>query len=319
MKNINPDPLGVPVYLKTDNEPLPKDKLYYLLTRDGLFLGRNHPFFSSCIPAKTGPGELAEQKSTVTLNYPPIPRDLFQRAVGFFHLVFKAHHWESALILAWNRNTQAMELVCPEQKASGAHVDYTIPTLPHHLSLIGDIHSHCDFSPRCSYTDEEDEMKRPGLHLVVGYIDKEPPTLYAATVVDSHRFELNNPWDLVEDYIQRDTANVPPEWIELVKEKKWEYSSGHYSDYSSYAGGGWFRRKPPPEDRAIIKQVLENFLQHPICPDESEVSRVLFHETKKTSYLYCDKKAAKFIRNWAVNKARYEQTKKPGPAATLAA
>ena len=63
MQNINPDPLGTPVYLKTGaNDAWPRDKFFYILSREGLRLCRNHLWFESCAAATKGPGELAEQK-----------------------------------------------------------------------------------------------------------------------------------------------------------------------------------------------------------------------------------------------------------------
>jgi PRTRC genetic system protein A len=193
--------LSTPFYTKTDkNMPWPKDKMFYLMTRDGLFICRNHEWFSSCAPAKKGPSELEDQKPFIDLKYPMVPRALIERALGFFHLVFKDRKAESALILVWNRQTGKMELVCPKQKVSWGSVKYDIPDLPPHLALIGDIHSHCDFAPKASYTDEGDEINRPGLHIVAGYIDKEPPEFYCAVMADGQRFEVDDIKDVVEDY-----------------------------------------------------------------------------------------------------------------------
>lgn len=192
---------SIPVYVKeSDDMPWPTDSMFYLLSANGLFLCRNHKWFQSCAEIQKGPSELASQTAFAKLSYPAIPRLLVETAVGFFHKVFKAHHWESALILVWNRNTQAMELVCPDQKVGMASVKYDIPILPTHLTVIGDLHSHCDFTPHASMTDEEDEMKRPGLHIVAGHIDKEPPEFYAVAVVDGKRFEVKRPKELFEDY-----------------------------------------------------------------------------------------------------------------------
>lgn len=311
--------LNTPVYLKTGKEmELPKDKLFYLLTRDGLFLCRNHDWFQSCVPAKTGPSDLEEQKSFVNLSYPLIPRALMERAVGFFHLVHEAHGWESALLLVWDRQTKQMDLVCPDQKASAATVKYTIPNLPHHLTLMGDIHCHGRWGATASGIDEDDEFKRPGIHLVVGNVDKEPPELFAAAVVDGHRFELKTPMSLIEDYLQRDTKSVPREWIGKVKEKVWTYTdyggtyygggyqSGGYYDgsHSSYGLFSW----PSKEDKRIIHQISAQVLGSEVIPNEKEISRDLFIRTKKASSRYCDQKAAKIVKKWHQIHPGHEET-----------
>ena len=44
-----------------EHDPASPARLYYLVARGGLYIGRNHEFFRSCVPAPAGPGELAEQ------------------------------------------------------------------------------------------------------------------------------------------------------------------------------------------------------------------------------------------------------------------
>ena len=146
MQLINSD-LSTPVYLKTsDTDPWPSDKMFYLLTSNGLFLCRNHPWFRSCSPAPEGkgPSDLCEQKAEITLAYPVLPRALVEKAVGFFRSVYDDKHWESALILAFNRHTQEIELICPDQTASFGSVNYEIPTLPPHMAIVG-----CLINPGC--------------------------------------------------------------------------------------------------------------------------------------------------------------------------
>src|SRR5207249_5482854 len=52
-------------------------------------------------------------------------------------------------------------------------VEYDAPTdLPSNLAIIGDIHCHVDGGAYASYTDKDDEVHRPGLHVVVGQIGR---------------------------------------------------------------------------------------------------------------------------------------------------
>ena len=59
-----------PVYLKVSEDmPWPKkEKVFYLLSRDGLFLCRNHEFFSSSVPAPKAPSELAGHERQLKLS-----------------------------------------------------------------------------------------------------------------------------------------------------------------------------------------------------------------------------------------------------------
>ena len=306
MQNINPDPTGTPVYLKTgDMKDWPMHKVFYLLTRDGLFLCRNHEWFQSCVLAKRGPGELAEHKESLRHFYPSIPRVLLEKAVGFFHRVHEQNQCESALILAWNRLTNQMELYCPEQEVSWGSVHYQVPNLPHHLALIGDLHSHGSMSPEPSLTDKEDEMGRAGLHIVVGGIQNEPPQFYCAIVADGQRFTAKIE-DLNQYYQVRNSGSVPQEWLDKVKQKKWVGGIGPNANW--YGGQPYIRDKGIDKiDRDITKRILSGFAKGSDCPSAEGVRAQLFSSTKLMTYLECEKKAAEFVKNWPKMKGHHEK------------
>lgn len=313
MQNINPDPLSTPVYLKTNDE-WPPDKMFYLMSRNGLFLCRNHEWFRSCAPAAKGPGSLEEQQSFCKLSYPKIPRLLLEQAVGFFHHIYQKEEWESALILVWNRQTNQMELVCPEQKASWATVKYDIPTLPPHLALIGDLHSHGSMSPNPSMKDEGDELKRPGLHIVVGNINDEPPEFYCAAVADGTRFKVEDPYDVSEGYNQR-IKEFPQEWLEKISEHKYKHVSS-CSDYGDHWGGSGGltglnysedMKAIKKNDRDILGRVKARFLKLIGRPKYEEVRQAMFTETKHVTYLECERQASKFLKNWDKIKEKNEK------------
>lgn len=287
---------NTPVYVKTGDFVWPdQERMFYLLARDGLFLCRNHIWFKSCAPAKTGPSELAEQKSFCQVDYPKIPRALIEKAVGFFYKIHQDKDGaESALILVWNLIAKQVEFICPEQKVSWGSVKYDIPNLPPHLILLGDLHSHGTMDPNPSMMDEGDELHRPGLHFIVGDINHEPPNICCMAVVDGSRFRINNPFEMFEGYNQRD-SDVPPEWVEKVK--KHEYTT-------TYAWDG----KPDENDKEIIKHLLDGFLDYNECPRVEQVTSDLFRGTKRANHQYCEKRAEDFINGWKKAKAHHEKT-----------
>ncbi len=217
-----------PVLLKShEAEAWPEDEtLFYLVARDGLYICRNHEFFSSCVPARGGPSELEEQPTFMKVAFPPIPQALFERIVGFFARIADLHSSEAAVVLVWDREERRVRIVVPEQVATVSRgwqghqfaigVDYTPPSgLPSHWVPFGDVHCHVHHSAYASHTDKEDETHAAGLHIVVGRIDHEPPDLHAEAVVDGVRFSLDAD-RLLEGYEQRD-LDVPQKWIERVK------------------------------------------------------------------------------------------------------
>jgi PRTRC genetic system protein A len=234
--------LFTPLYLKLDSSmPWPEEELaFYLLTSDGLFLCRNHPLFQSCVRTHGFPSELAPQRPFLRLKYPRIPGLVLERVVGFFELVARRHHSEAAVLLVWNRETGAMEIVVPKQTgivSSGTYgsvypieLEYEVPALPPHLLLIGDIHSHVDYAAYASGTDQLDEKHRPGLHLVVGRLSQEPPEFHCEVIADGTRFKVRDLGMVVEGYQERREDQVPPEWLDKLTVQPLGYSKlKHYS------------------------------------------------------------------------------------------
>lgn len=303
--------------------PWPEDKFFYLLSSDGLFRCRNHEFFQSCVPMKDGPKELASQKKFCRVSYPKIPQALVEKAVGFFHLVADKQNSEAAVLWVWNRQTKQVEMIVPDQTGingspskSQPHgwpmdVKYEIPILPHHLSLIGDMHCHVDGSAYASFTDENDETHRPGIHIVVGHIEEEPPMFYCDVVADGERFSVTDMKSVWEGYSKRRLNEVPLEWLDKVKlkEKKWSYGGSHIGTssyggtdygYSGYSGGLGYssQREPDEADEAVIKRLLSNYSKSSTCPNMEDVRQNLYMSTKVTPFRVCQEKAEKFVAAW---------------------
>jgi hypothetical protein len=222
------DNLFTPIYLKTSpHMPWPEDeKAFYLLSRDGLFFCRNHPFYKSCVEARGWPRELAPQDEVLELRYPKIGRRLLEVMVGFFDKVADLHGAEAALLLAWNPSECQIEVIAPEQVATVGEtsrgliypigVKYEIPeSLAADWTIIGDIHSHVYEDAYASWTDKEDETHRAGLHIVVGRLQNEPPELHIEAVVDGTRFKIE-PARVFGGYRQR-SNEFPKEWLDQVK------------------------------------------------------------------------------------------------------
>ena len=77
----------LPIYLKDRDFTPPADTIYYLLTRDGLFLVKRTPFFEAAVPAPGIPW-LEPQEPGVRLCAPPLPAALLLQALTFFRAVY---------------------------------------------------------------------------------------------------------------------------------------------------------------------------------------------------------------------------------------
>ena len=222
------DRLLTPILHKTDrNVPWPEGtSTAMLLARNGLWMCRRHAFFTSSVPARHWPAELHAHEASFELHHPKIPTGMFERIVGFFGFFADRHTAEAAVLLTWSKRDQSIDLVVPDQLATVGRtrggecypigVHYQVPNdVGAHRTVIGDVHSHVFDAAYCSSRDQEDEVYRPGLHLVVGRLDRELPELHAEYVVDGMRFPVD-PRHVVEGFERRDEV-VPTHWIERVQ------------------------------------------------------------------------------------------------------
>ena len=223
--------LMTPVYLKTqEDQHWPQDEVFYLLSGDGLFLCRNHPFFVSSVPAPQAPSELTEHAPFLKLRYPKIPQVLMEQAVGFFYEVYLRHRSEAGLLLVWDEERKQVKLVCPEQEALVSKslfrtfalaLKYEIPELDGGL-LLGDLHSHACEPAYASQLDQADERGRgAGIHIVVGRLDRVSagrlPEVHIDAITDRVRF--NVPAHMLIEGYRTPRMDFPPEWMEKVKVK----------------------------------------------------------------------------------------------------
>jgi hypothetical protein len=175
----------LPIYLKDQDFSPPDDPIYYLLTRDGLFLVKRTPFFEAAVPAGGIPW-LESMAPGVKLTAPPLPAELLLRALAFFRAVYARHRAEAVALLAWREAGRAYELVIPHQTVGGGHCDYEVRDFPAGLTRLGTIHSHAAIGAFHSERDDADERFEDGFHLTVGNLDGDL-TLSCSVVVQGYR------------------------------------------------------------------------------------------------------------------------------------
>lgn len=231
--------LLTPVFIKTrEDMPWPEDHgVFHLVTADGLFLCRNHEFFTSSVSTEQWPQELAGHARFLRLRYPRLAQRDFERIVGFFSVIGDSFGAEAAVLLAWNPDRKRLELIVPPQRSlvsSGwggksypISVEYDVPPLPAGWRWLGDVHSHVDEAAYTSSMDERDERHRPGLHIIVGRITQEPPEFSVSAVVDGTRFRIRSIETVVEGYHRRRVAEVPTDWIDQIEVRRWSTSGAH--------------------------------------------------------------------------------------------
>ncbi len=184
-----------PVYLKEEGFEEPDGSIYYLVTRDGLFLVKRNLLFH----AKTkvlGLSWLMPEREAARLQLPPISAAILAEIVGFFQEVFRVHRAEAVVLLYFNQTEGRYELKIPKQQVAGGHCRYEIGPTPTGWLRVGTIHSHASADAFHSELDDEDERHDDGLHMTVGNLDGEA-SVVCSLVVDGRRFTLK-PTDVFE-------------------------------------------------------------------------------------------------------------------------
>jgi hypothetical protein len=207
----------LPIYLKDREFTAPEEPIYYLLTRDGLFLVKRTRFFEAEVPAPGIPW-LEPQEAGVKLSAPPLPTELLLQAVAFFRAVYERYRSEAVALLAWREGANAYELAIPHQTVGGGHCDYEVQDFPAGLTRLGTIHSHAGLEAFHSERDDVDERHEDGFHLTVGNIDGDL-TLSCSVVVQGYR-GLIPPACLFSPYpIPWAAAPSAAEFAEIVAQK----------------------------------------------------------------------------------------------------
>lgn len=177
-----------PVYLKEPGFETPRDPIYYLVTRDGLFQVKETAAFRSVLRVG-GLRWLEGQREEVALKLPRVPGELLARAIALFREVFRRHRSEAIVLLHYDPAAARYALAVPEQHVAGGHLAYAIGPTPAGLIRVGTIHSHADADAFHSELDDWDEQHDDGLHVTVGNLDG-PMTLSCSLMVDGRRFPL---------------------------------------------------------------------------------------------------------------------------------
>ncbi len=253
--------LVTPVYIKASADmKMPEaDSCYYLVTGSGLYIGRNTRLLRSLVPTTRWPRELVEQQPDLEVKHPKVSGALLGRITGFLWTIADRCGGEAVVLLALDEQTGAIQPIVPPQTATVGWswrgeaypigLYYDIPPLAEQgLTLIGDIHSHGFESAYASAIDVKDEQHWPGLHVVAGRLNQDPPQWHVEYVVDGIRFDM--PPDSVLDIEGYTGRTLPADdtWVSRVHVEHglWRPGDDNGTCHTGAAGGTWTPREGRP-------------------------------------------------------------------------
>jgi hypothetical protein len=218
--------MNMPIIMKQDRIQLPRlatDAARVVVARNGVFVERRGPMFSTSIRMRPTDLQLDDHSQYCTLSCGRLPAPLHRVMLSFFLHAHRIHGGEAALVLLFHPGNRQYLWHCPEQtvdmhqRHDGWYVDDVIEfnnplDLPEGYLHLGDAHLH-PHSPHPSAMDKRDDQD--GLHIIVGNITRAPE-YHIDFVMDGVRFPLTAE-QFFADPATRPGSRAPRLWLEQIR------------------------------------------------------------------------------------------------------
>jgi len=186
------------IHINDGTNELPKDDIFYIVAKDGIYLKKTLGVMDSIAPVKNI-STLQEISTVARMNIKKIPGGQFAKVIAFFKEVYNKYKSEAVVLLFYNEKTKVYKIVVPQQKVSATSIEYDRGMILKGYNMIGTIHSHAAMSAFHSGTDHDDEISFDGLHITIGNINADF-SISASIISNKNRFMVEP-----EEYINRIT------------------------------------------------------------------------------------------------------------------
>jgi len=203
-----------PIIVNDGQTQLPKDDIYYIICKEGVYLKKRLGIMESIAPVKNI-SILKSIKTMAKMHIKKIPAIKAQKVINFFKAVYKEYHSEAIVLLFYNQKTNQHKIICPNQKVSGGIADYNKSIIINGWDMIGTIHSHAAMSAFHSGIDDKDEESFDGLHITFGNINDDDISVSASIVANGFRVIVD----------PRDYINKMELTVNIDKEEKVPYAT----------------------------------------------------------------------------------------------
>jgi len=192
-----------------DELPEPTQGEYFIAAGNGLFVHRKFHFGRVIVPAPKAVGNPDINPMLWYTFDPPIPHQVIGQAFSFFKAIYEKRKSEAMVDITWHKD-HGYRLFVPPQQATGGGVKAT--RNPEHYvgQIVGTIHSHCDFGAGHSSTDTHDADGHDGVHITIGDVLQDKPSIAIMISVAKIRWHLE-----LDDISDAPLTPAPhPEWWE---------------------------------------------------------------------------------------------------------
>jgi hypothetical protein len=205
-----PTPFSIVPLVNIDQLPAPESGPYIVATKKGYYVYRDFHFGRVLVPTSEAP-LTPEGEPTLWHNFDEqrIPHEIIGQAFSFFKTIYEKRKSEAMVDITWSPD-RGYRLFVPPQRATGGGVKATRTPEHYRGHVVGTIHSHCNFNAFHSPTDTHDADGHDGLHITIGDVLKDQPTIAIMISVASKR------WNFKLDEISDGPLKlIPhPEWWE---------------------------------------------------------------------------------------------------------
>lgn len=237
------------------DEPKPQvTAMTFMNGEDGYYLKKRNALFEAVVKVSKNP-EAPEIKESLTYHARKIPGPRFRSWLSFTKDVAAKNSGgsEAGLILLYNTATKEWQAMPPKQDLNMAHVDFGGVTEAliafrekHGKNWVvgGTLHSHPG-GAFASSTDEEDEKKMDGVHIIVPDFGKHESGIVAHVTASGSRFVVRK-IDMLIDLKAEGVEEYPKdEWLKQVtfgNGNRYHRQDHDYSGrYGDYYGGHYGR------------------------------------------------------------------------------
>ena len=216
------------VILNDGQTEMPKDDIFYIIAKEGVYLKKKLGVMESVAPVKNI-SILESVNSMAKMHITKIPGRWIAKVMTFFQAVYKEYRSEAIVLLFYDEETGSHKIIPPMQKVAGASCDYDKGITIEGMTMIGTIHSHASMSAFHSGVDDKDEEHFDGLHITLGDLDEAYPSISASIVANGYRIMVD-PDEYIDKLVLMAETNpvenkpvrVVYKWVdgELVKDEQ---------------------------------------------------------------------------------------------------
>jgi len=310
------------VFLNDGKNVMPKDDVFYIIGKKGVFLRKKLGLVDALVPVKQL-SFLEDVQPFVNLMLPKLKKNIVGQVAGFFRAVYNEYRYEAVVMIYLNEDRKNYTIHVPPQKVTAASASYMRNAAFTDKTLVCSIHSHASMSAFHSGTDVADEESFDGLHVTFGNMDEDPQMTIAASAaangercivlpeqyldvkligdaaeepeVDETSTNYQKNKHLVKYYFKKTpryeilSRPFPKEWMNFVEGTKWTPSVYSYARTNWWDERSYKKSKGLPFDEEV-KRPFVITPQTPRVPKTKEVfdpcKECIFSDKKATCY--CD-------------------------------